>query len=125
MRKLILLFLSCLFSLVAKAEVLTWNDLDFDQHLQLLQKITFENAVELPRGANFALINREPLSAPGVSLVLFTFKASVCNMPAQEAELTIVEIATRPDYSVGVELQRDCALIVYVEAKDYYSSSFF
>lgn len=120
--KLVLLF-SILFATSNSYAQLNWDDLEVGPKYHLAFDLTFDNGVELK--ADTPLILQEAISfqAP---VIYFAFKNIACT----DTNLTADMILFNPepddhvhDKSVGVELDKDCTVGVYIEPRFYYNKS--
>lgn len=103
---------------------LEWYDLELNQSLVLDKEIYFEpENITLSKGNIFVLNNI--LELP-INVTIFSF--DVLNCPGQNfsTEMIIVDPSSSLlNSSVGVQLQKNCQLEVFVEFKDYFSKSLF
>lgn len=101
---------------------LTWSDLDETMALSLNQDLVFEDSAQYPVGSHLALLSTEGLSAPGVVIMIQTFRMRDCDSLADSHPLSVV--ALENGRSVVIEQKPSCQLVVQIEGADYYRSSF-
>ena len=115
-----------IFSTSSFAANISWSDLQEESEYKLTENILFENGVTLPDGDIYKLSVIEPLSIPGYPMFYFGFDKKDCTNPEMTADLSIFSVPTNEgDLEVGAELEVQCRLGLYLEVKDYYSSSAF
>jgi hypothetical protein len=110
------------------AEV-NWQDLRIDDEVGLTQDIELEakdgSIVELDSELKMRLVDLEGMGG-GLSLVKATFGIDGCADPAMETELMVV-LPKRgaANAEVGVQIEKECRLGIFIETKDYGTPSFF
>lgn len=127
MRRFMILFF--VFSTVT-AFAKTWND------LELLSEYKLTQSFELPQversssllhfiaGDDFLLKEMTPL--PEIKVMVYTLKYKNCPGRAMNTTLEIIPVqATSGVIEVGAQLETNCELNVYIEAKDIFTTSFF
>lgn len=90
--------------------------------LSLNQDLVFEDSAQYSMGSHLALLSTEGLSAPGVVLMVQTFRMRDCDSQTVSHPISVVALAN--GRSVVVEQQPPCQLVVQIEGGDYYGSSF-
>lgn len=123
---MILFFIFCSATAFAK----TWNDLEFLTEYKLTQSFELpqiERSTSLLHfiaGDEFLL--KEVTSLPEIKVMVYTFKYKNCPGRAMNTTLEIIPVqATSSMVEVGAQLETNCELNVYVEAKDIFTTSFF
>lgn len=109
-----------------------WSDLEVGSTYKLTQSFELKqnersgSILEVQKGDAVELKALIPLSIPGASLALYIFDLKSCPGPQMTTEQEIIPVhGTSPLVEVGVLLDTDCELNVYLELKDYYSNSIF
>jgi hypothetical protein len=114
------------------AQHLSWSQIETDMPLILKQEINFQKSPEViykvPKNLNYSL--KESYSLPGLSVVFFEFITDKCptEIANQYAEMTILEpegSGQDRNHSVGVALDFNCTLEIFVETLDLNSISLF
>ena len=128
--KNIFLLSSFLFSLLFSSSIfaanLQWSDLELYNEYVITQKVVFENGVTLPSDDVYELREIEALSIPGYPMLYHSFHKKNCTNPDETAEMSLLEVPGKDwDVTVGVQLEEGCNLGLYLEVKDYYSTSSF
>lgn len=97
------------------AHSLQWSDMEAEHKYLLNEDIAINDSIKLSKGDALLL---EDVMSGEVPVIFYTFKNHMCSDPSQTAEMVIYK-------GMGVELQSDCKVEIYVEPTDYYSESFF
>lgn len=125
-----LLFLLLLVS--SQVFAVDWTDLEVDhsykitQSFQLTQLERSGAMLDVTQGQQVTLKDIVPLALPGFPMVLFIFDYQSCPGPAMRTDQEIIPVqGTSPMVEVGVELEKNCELNVYLESKDAFSTSLF
>lgn len=99
---------------------LEWYDFEIEKSYVLKSDIFFEKEeINLKKGNHFKLF--EIISLP-MQVSIFQFEVGNCSAPDISTEMIIVDSF---DSRVGVQLQVNCILEIYVELKDYFTESLF
>jgi hypothetical protein len=128
MRLLIGLMLLVSTSVFAK----DWSDLELGGSYKLTQSFELKqlersgSALNVEAGQAVVLKEMVPVAVPGYPLYLYIFDYKSCPGPAMKTDQEIIPVKdTSPLVEVGVELEVNCELNVYLETKDFYSNSLF
>lgn len=102
---------------------LNWDDLEVGPKYHLAFDLKFDNGAEL--NVDTPLILQEAISfqAP---VIYFAFKNIACKDPNLTAEMILFNPEPDDhahDKSVGIELEKDCIVGVYIEPRFYYNKS--
>lgn len=125
MKKLILIatFLTISSSIFAKDVVTNWYDMETYQRYTLRQDIVFENGMSFKAGEQFDMFD---FISGGVPVAYFGLHQVNCKNPDLTAELSIVEVPTKPKIQkIGAQLAEGCNLELYVELRDFFKDSIF
>ena len=122
--KYFVLVLAQLVSFTAWSAVLDWSDLEVGPKYHLNADIQFENGYILKKDTPLVLQEAIAMQAP---IIYLAFRNIICTDPTLTADLSLFN--PEPDdldnnKSVGVLLDTDCILGVYVEPRFYYNKSF-
>lgn len=97
-----------------------WNDLELYSVYTLITPITYTDtkgrSVVFPAGSSFRYIQIIPL--PQIRSIYFEFVHQNCPTPKLKLDVFIFE-------NLGVTVELDCVLGLYLEASDYYTPSLF
>ena len=122
--KYLSIFFVCTLSQFAFASPLEWNDLGMAKTYSLRQEINFQGKIIIPAGEKFEM--QDYISQDFFSY--FEMHALECDDPTLTSEMILVtpEASDQSsDQSVGVKIQEDCNIGVWVETKDLNSPSLF
>jgi hypothetical protein len=109
-----------------------WQDLEKDQALVLEMDLEFfknnQDSLKLDKGMKYFLKDLYPLD--GISVIFIELETPDCRpeVAGQIAEMIIVnptEDSTPRDRSVGVALDLNCRIEIFVETVDFSTNSFF
>lgn len=126
--KLILTMLILALSYSAFADTVAWNAQELNRVYKINKKIELQHDGEtfiLPKNSYFELIEKSKLSMIKVHL----HKYSISNCPSRELEtdLELIQV-DQPDNiktSVGVNLTKECRVEIFIDMKEYQTTSFF
>jgi hypothetical protein len=102
---------------------LNWDDLEVGPKYHLAFDLKFDNGVELLTDSPLVLQEAISFQAP---VMYFAFKMLDCRNPNLTADMILFNPEPDDqthDKSVGVELDRDCIVGVYIEPRFYYNKS--
>jgi hypothetical protein len=109
-----------------------WSDLEVESTYKLSQSIQLKqiersgSLLDIVKGEPLLLKAIVPVSVPGFPLLLYIFDLKSCPGPKMTTDQEIIPVqGTNPLVEVGVQLDTDCELNMYVEMKDYYSQALF
>lgn len=122
------LFLTLLISFSSLAST-QWYDLnqgqtyELEQSFSLTQKGPSAGMLDVMAGEKLFL--KEIAHLPMISVSLFIFDYKNCPGPQMLTEMEIIPVQeTRPLVEVGIQLEANCSLEIYIETKDLMSPSF-
>jgi hypothetical protein len=110
------------FTATAQAQ-LNWDDLEVGPKYHLAFDLQFDNGVQLKTDTPLVLLEAISFQAP---VIYFAFKNLSCTDPNLAAEMILFNPEPDDhvhDKSVGVELDKDCIVGVYIEPRFYYNKS--
>ncbi|MGZ3691752.1 MAG: hypothetical protein ACXVAX_09620 [Pseudobdellovibrio sp.] len=121
------LVLSLLFAgILAQAAQLNWSDVEAGHKYILTTDIKINETITLKKGDAFEY---QDLLSGEVPVLYLTFKNLQCTDPSLKTDDTVLVNPAPEDHStdrsVGVLLDSDCVVGIYVEPKDYYYPSLF
>lgn len=123
MKKIILLatlvFSSTLF---AKETPTNWYDMELYNRYILKQDVVFENGMTIKAGEQFDMYD---FASGGVPTAYFALHQVNCTTPDATAELSIVEVPTKPIQKIGAQLSVGCNLELWVELRNFFKDSAF
>jgi hypothetical protein len=126
MKNLLMLFLVFLaFQNSAFADALKWGDLELNSTYHLKQEINFDGVAKFKAGDSFEVLDSISEDGP---VIVFLMHFKECQNPDLTSEMILVNPMpedTSRDRSVGIELKSGCNLQIYLEPRDFYSSSLF
>ncbi|GEM_PF-1431350 len=103
-----------------KRNTLTWDDLELYNVYSLATNITYTDArggvILFPAGSPFRFNQLIPL--PQIRSIYFEFIHQKCPTPKLKLDVFIFE-------NLGITLDPECVMGVYLEARDYYTTSLF
>ena len=103
-----------------KRNTITWDDLELYDVYKLATNITYTDTrgrtVLFAAGSPFRFNQLIPL--PQMRLIYFEFIHQHCPTPKLKLDVFIFE-------NLGITLEPDCVMGVYLEASDYYTTSLF
>lgn len=109
-----------------------WSDLEVGKTYNLTQSFQLKSdnkpssVVDIVKGQQAEMKALIPLSIPGASLALFIFDYKSCPSSELTTEQELISVEeTNPASQVGVMLDTNCELNVYLELSEYYSKSLF
>lgn len=103
---------------------LLWSAQTENMKYNLDRNIEFEvnnRIISLKKNSKLKLIEKSVLDM--IKVHLLKYKILECNKINQESDLELINLPK--DISVGVNLSKNCILEVFVELKDYESTSLF
>ena len=128
MRLLVGFMLLISFSAFAK----DWSDLEIGSTYKITQSFSLKqlersgSSVEIEKGQSVVLKDMVSVAVPGYPLYLYIFDYKSCPGPAMKTDQEIIPVnETSPLVEVGVELEEQCELNVFLEVKDFYTNSLF
>lgn len=103
-----------------KRNTLTWDELELYTVYTLATNITYTDTrgrtILFPAGSPFRFNQLIPL--PQIRSIYFEFIHQNCPVPKLKLDVFIFE-------NVGITLEPDCVMGVYLESRDYYTTSLF
>lgn len=120
--KFVLPIIFLLFTVNAQAG-LNWDDLEVGPKYHLAFDLKFDNGLELKTDTPLILKEAISFQAP---VIYFAFQNLACKDPNLTAEMILFNPEPEDhvhDKSVGVELDKDCVVGVYIEPRFYYNKS--
>ena len=119
----IILWLSILLSTSYASAQINWDELEVGPKYHLAFDLNFDNGATLKVDTPLVLQEVISLQAP---VIYFSFRNIACTDPTLTAELILFNPEPDDkvyDKSVGVQLEKDCVVGVYVETRFYYNKS--
>lgn len=109
---------------LAKTTPLNWAALDSTRDYKLAQEIKFDGIITINAGDSFEL---KDYAGDNPFFVYYEMRAKNCAQPKLTSEMILItpELSDSDDRAVGVELDENCTVGVWVELKDLYSPSLF
>ncbi len=121
------LLISFLFAgVLAQAAQLNWSDIESNHKYVLNTDIKIDENLTLKKGDVFLY---DELLSGDVPVLYLTFKNLMCTDPSYKSDEIILVNPSPDDHtsdrSVGVVVDSDCVVGIYIEPKDYYYPSLF
>lgn len=119
----LVLWILVLLSTSSAFASLNWDDLEVGPKYHLAFDLTFDNGAELKIDTPLILQEAISFQAP---IIYFAFKNIACKDPKLTADLILFNPEPDDhihDKSVGVQLEEDCIVGVYIEPRFYYNKS--
>ncbi len=111
------------------AFAINWFDMETDTEYTLQQDFSLPQTersgsiLEISKGEKFLL--KEKIGM-GMGLALFNFKYNNCPGPEMETDVEVIPVnGTSPLIEVGAMVAKGCEMWIYVELKDFWTTSFF
>ena len=107
------------------AGFLQWNDLEPANKYILTSDIQISEGVKLSKGDAFTFEDSYSDEAP---VIYFVFKNLMCTDSSLKSEMVLFNPEPEDqahDKSIGVELEENCLVGIYVEPQFYYNKSVF
>lgn len=123
--KKITILLIILFSNLALADNLTWNELEAGQKYTVANDIPFNENLTLK--ADSPLYFSELITGP-VPVIMFSFQDPNCTDTNFESEMVLFNPEpedTDHDKSIALQYSKECFIDIYVEPKFFYNKSIF
>ena len=120
-----MLFALLFTGLMARGDSLPWNDLESAKKYILNSDIAITESIKLSKGDAFSL---EDVSSGEIPVIYFEMKNLMCTDNSLKSEVVLFNPEPDDhahDKSIGVELEENCMLGIYVEPQFYYDISVF
>ena len=111
------------------ALAMNWFDMESGTEYSLLQDFSLPqhersaSILEISKGEKFVL---KEIIGLGMGLGLFNFEYKSCPGPSMETEVELIPVkGTSPLVEIGAMLAENCEMWIYVELKDFWTTSLF
>jgi hypothetical protein len=114
-----------ILSSMAFAQSADWADIEIGKNYVLNQSISFPGVIDFHPGENAEVTD---LTVGGVPIIYFEVHFSDCKNPEFESEMILMNPNPEDagnDRSIGLALEKNCTMGIWVEPKDIYTKSIF
>jgi hypothetical protein len=121
---LVLVFISFNVQAASWYELAIGKDYKLNQSFQLPLKERSHSLLDFMKGEDYELNDIIPLDM--IKVVMFSFNHKNCPGPQAVTEMEIIPVhGTSPVVELGAQLEKDCALEIFIENKDLMTNSVF
>ena len=122
-KKLLLIFMvifesSFCFASAKNVMQMQWRELDIDTNLILNQTLELPTANSFKILKNTKMLLKDIIELSQINVELFVYDIPNCKFSQNKSDIEIIS-------EVGVQLEQNCKLNIFVELKDVFKDSFF